>query len=86
MSDQLKSSKKRKWKSRGFIGKLHELDDSNHQQEWLINYIRQIGHEHIGTGELEKKVLTISSLEKLRDSTIQQQTIIQILLTQIKKL
>jgi hypothetical protein len=86
MSDQLESSKKRKWKSRGFIQKLHELEDCNQQQEWQISYIRQIGHEHIGTGELEKKTLGIRALENLRDSTIEQQTVIQTLLTQIKKL
>lgn len=77
---------KSKWKARGFIKKMQELEDCNRQQEWQISYIRQIGHEHIGTDELEKKILTIRSLENLRDSTITQQTVIQELLREVKEL
>ena len=82
----MSNPQKSKWKARAFIKKMLELEDCNQQQEWQISYIRQIGHEHIGTGELEKKILTIRSLENLRDSTINQQTLIQELLKQIKQL
>ena len=53
---KMSNPQKSKWKARAFIKKMLELEDCNQQQEWQISYIRQIGHEHIGTGELEKKI------------------------------
>jgi hypothetical protein len=73
MSDQYKS---RKQQGENFQKKLHELEDSNQQQENLICQLKSTNH----TAQKISKLKTLSSL------TSTQQTIIQQTLTHLQKL
>jgi hypothetical protein len=81
-----KMSNQQKRKYREIIRKRLELEDCNQQQEWRIYYLKGIINHQIGKDKQEKKALAVACLEKQRDLSIEQQTLIQNLLKQIQNL